>query len=105
MTVIVPVLQGDAFDFNNEVKLRFNLTTTIDLTGYTGRFQVKDIVKDYADITSKSIVIKLSANETAALPVGDVPAAFKIYDADKRPRTIYSDIIFRVERQRVKNGR
>jgi hypothetical protein len=105
MTIIVPVLQGDAFDFNNEVKLRFNLTTTLNLTGYTGRFQVQDIVKDYADITSKSIVVKLSANETASLQIGDIPAALKIYDVNKRPKTIYSDIIFKVERQRVKNGR
>lgn len=100
----VIIRQGDATDFADNKSLTINLSNTPDdLAGYRGRFQLGKVIKDYADITSKSIEIILNADETEKVSEGLQYASFKLFDAEGRPCTILEKIPYRVLPKRVEN--
>ena len=81
----------------------FNITTDLDLTGYTAVFQVNDLRFEWEDITSKQLAMYFTAEETISLPVGTSYGALKIYDNNGLANTVISDIPVRVLPLMVEN--
>jgi len=100
----VYIRQGDSTDFIDNILLRININTDKDLTDFTGRFQLQSVIIDYDDLTSKSIPIKFTYEQTDSLSQGYCEGAFKVYDTDKRPATILTNIPFEVQKGLVSNG-
>lgn len=103
MSSTITIIQGDDTDFNGNTALKVNINTDIDLTGFKGRFQLKSIVKDYADVTSKSVNIVLTKEETNNLPSGSATGAFKLFDTNGKALTVVKDIPFVILKKQVKN--
>lgn len=81
----------------------FNITTDIDLTGFTAVFQVNDLRFEWADITSKRLEMYFTAEQTATLPLGTSYGALKIYDSNDLAYTAISNIPVRVQPLIVEN--
>lgn len=81
----------------------FNITTDIDLTGYTAVFQVNELRYEWADITSKRLEMYFTAEQTATLPTGTSYGALKIYDNNDLAYTVISNIPVRVQPIMVQN--
>lgn len=74
----------------------FNLTTDLDLTGFTAVFQVESLRFEWEDITSKELSMYFTAEQTQTLPVGTSYGALKIYDSQGLANTVISNIPVRV---------
>ncbi|MFA7658763.1 MAG: hypothetical protein WCY19_04960 [Candidatus Gastranaerophilaceae bacterium] len=100
---IINIIQGDSTDFLGGVAFTVKINTTLDLTGFKGRFQIAKIIKDFADVSSKSVNIVLTKEDTALLPIGTNYGAFKLYDTTEKCRTILKNITFNVSKIQVEN--
>lgn len=85
------IRQGDDTNALGNI-IAFNLTTEIDLTGFTAVFQVASLRFEWEDITSKHLEMYFTAEQTATLPTGTSYGALKIYDENGLANTIISDI-------------
>lgn len=66
----------------------FNLNTDLVLTGYKAVFQVGEVRYEWNNITSKRLELRITAEQTATLPVGTTIGGLKIYDNANRPVTV-----------------
>ena len=102
MSNMIPVVRGD--DTNAlGAKITINLSTELDLTGFTAVFQAGDFRQTFSDITGKRLEVVIPRADTALLPLGVVQGALKIYDAQGLAKTICRDISLLVSREAVAN--
>lgn len=106
MDEVIYIRRGDALDFDGTsftVTIKDEEGNPADLTGYTGRFQIQDVVKDVKEFTNGSCTFNLTKNETDRLEEGNTELWFKLFDPEGRPGTVGSCKV-KVLAKEVKNG-
>lgn len=99
---IIPIYKGDDSDAMGK-SITVTVITDNDWAGYSARFQIGRIYKDYADVSSKTFNISLSSTDTNKLPLGRVDGYIKIIDADGKVTTDDKTIPFDVLPMEVRN--
>ena len=93
----ITLIKGDDTDWNGQQTFVININTTLDLSeGFSAVFTIGDITKEFDFIQDNKIYPILTNKETSTLPLGYINGVLKIYDAEKRIRTIKSNIPFNV---------
>lgn len=100
---ILYLIKGDDTDFANNIAMSVTLTTTDDLTGWSARFQVGNVIKDFSDITSKLLNIVITKSDTEMLNLGLNKGALKLFDTNGKSITVLQDIKFVVDSKKVLN--
>lgn len=92
----IKIFRGDDTNWNDEVLLSFQVTSeTVDLSTMTAEFILGGIKKTNISLAdSGEFEISLSHAETSTLPWGLNNGILKIYDADKRIKTVANNIPF-----------
>lgn len=93
------LIKGDDTNWNDQQSFVINLDTTLDLTqGFSAQFTIGNIVKEFDSIADNKIYPVLTNKETSQLPLGYINGVLKIYDSEKRIKTIKSNIPFVVQK-------
>lgn len=91
----ISIIKGDDTNWNDQQTFAINIKTTLDLSeGFTAEFTLGSIVKEFDTIIDNKIYPILSNKETSTLPLGYLNGVLKIFDSQKRIRTIKSNIPF-----------
>ncbi len=91
----ISIIKGDDTNWNDQQTFVINIKTTLDLSeGFTAEFTLGNIVKEFDTIIDNKIYPILSNKETSTLPLGYLNGILKIFDSQKRIRTIKSNIPF-----------
>jgi hypothetical protein len=91
----ISIIKGDDTNWNDQQTFVINIKTTLDLSeGFTAEFTLGNIVKEFDTIIDNKIYPILSNKETSTLPLGYLNGVLKIFDSQKRIRTIKSNIPF-----------
>lgn len=91
----ISIIKGDDTNWNDQQTFVINIKTTLDLSeGFSAEFTLGDIVKEFDTIIDNKIYPILSNKETSTLPLGYLNGVLKIFDSQKRIRTIKSNIPF-----------
>lgn len=91
----ISIIKGDDTNWNDQQTFVINIKTTLDLSeGFTAEFILGNIVKEFDTIVDNKIYPILSNKETSTLPLGYLNGVLKIFDSQKRIRTIKSNIPF-----------
>ena len=91
----ISIIKGDDTNWNDQQTFVINIKTTLDLSeGFTAEFTLGNIVKEFDTIVDNKIYPILSNKETSTLPLGYLNGVLKIFDSQKRIRTIKSNIPF-----------
>ena len=94
MSAIV-LIKGDDTNWNDQQMFLINIETELDLSkGFSAEFILGDITKEFDKILDNKIYPVLSNKETSTLPLGPLNGILKIFDSEKRIRTIKSNIPF-----------
>lgn len=86
---MLTLFRGDDLAFaenNRKVCIRFN--TYLDLTGWSARFYLVDIVKSTDDISSRMWAFGYTAEETMTMPLGKTYGKLVVIDAEGRQRVM-----------------
>lgn len=93
----ITIIKGDDTNWNDQQTFVININTTLDLSdGFSAEFTLGDIKKEFDFIQDNKIYPILSNKETSTLPLGYINGVLKIYDSQRRIRTIKSNIPFNV---------
>ena len=93
----ITIIKGDDTNWNDQQTFVININTTLDLSdGFSAEFTLGDIKKEFDFIQDNKIYPILSNKETSTLPLGYINGVLKIYDNQRRIRTIKSNIPFNV---------
>lgn len=100
---VIELTQGDDL---NALGQEYNITieTDIDLTGFKAVFELDGFRQEWSDITSKTLPLAISREESKKLKLGERVGALKIYDENGLAKTIKKDIKFLITPEVVKNG-
>jgi len=98
----VPLRAGDSSDWLGR-DIVINISSSLDLTGWSAKFKLQEVTKDFHDISSKQISIALTKEDTYNLVKGFHYGYLKIYDNVGRAGTVLR-IRFRVDPAEVPNG-
>ena len=91
----ISIIKGDDTNWNDQQTFVINIKTTLDLSeGFTAEFTLGNIVKEFDTIIDNKIYPILSNKETSTLPLGYLNGILKIFDSQKRIRTVKSNIPF-----------
>lgn len=90
--VYIVLFKGDDSDFAWNQNIEITLETEMDLTGFRAKFSFMDFTQEFADITSKKLVLVFPATATASFPLGAADASIVLYDSDGKARTIANRI-------------
>lgn len=94
MSAIV-LIKGDDTNWNDQQMFLINIETELDLSrGFSAEFILGDITKEFDKILDNKIYPVLSNKETSTLSLGPLNGTLKIFDSEKRIRTIKSNIPF-----------
>lgn len=94
MSAIV-LIKGDDTNWNDQQMFLINIETKLDLSqGFSAEFILGDIIKEFDKILDNKIYPVLSNKETSTLSLGPLNGTLKIFDSEKRIRTIKSNIPF-----------
>lgn len=99
----ITIYQGDSLIFNNYPGLPISFNTTINMTGFKGRFEVGQIIKDFNINPGNTHYIALSKDDTAKLPMGEILGYCKIFDTKNEPLTLQPIVKFIVKQKVVEN--
>lgn len=83
--------------------IKFNLTSTEDMTGWYAILQLGVFQWQYNDLTNDGFEWIVSREISSQLEVGLQYAAMKVFDANDLCRTVISDIPVYVNQQTVAN--
>ena len=93
----ISIIKGDDTNWNDQQTFVINIKTSLDLSeGFSAEFTLGSIVKEFDIILDNKIYPVLSNKETSTLPLGYINGILKIFDSQKRIRTIKSNIPFLV---------
>lgn len=95
------IYQGIDTDFGGGSLYILLKTNIEDLSGYSAVLNIGGIIKTFADLGSYSggkVPFNLSAEQTAALPLGFVSAQLTITDTDGKTFKGICDTVFEVKR-------
>ena len=93
----ITIIKGDDTNWNDQQTFVININTILDLSdGFSAEFTLGDIKKEFDFIQDNKIYPILSNKETSTLPLGYINGVLKIYDSQRRIRTIKSNIPFNV---------
>lgn len=99
MTNFITLVRGDDTNFNNANFLTINFNTEIlDLSTFSAKFTLGNVVKTFDDLSSGSITINFSSSETANLPT-TCYGILRLIDNSGRVGTVESIIPFKVVSQ------
>lgn len=91
----ISIIKGDDTNWNDQQTFVINIKTSLDLSeGFSAEFTLGDIVKEFDTIVDNKIYPILSNKETSTLPLGYLNGVLKIFDSQKRIRTVKSNIPF-----------
>ena len=91
------IVRGNDTDFNGSNFLTINLETEIlDLSTFKAKFYLGDVVQAFNDISSGTININLTAQQTSMLPMGRINGILNLIDSNNKIATIESIIPFKV---------
>lgn len=101
---VIQIHKGDSTVFADVKKfLTFTISTELDLTGWSAKFILGYITKEFSDITSKSFEVALSAQETSQLRYGFQNGAVIIMDSEGNTKTVVNTIPFEITSKVVEN--
>ena len=95
--MVQEIIKGDDTNWNDQQTFVINIITELDLSqGFSAEFYLGDriIVKEFDEIIDNKVYPILSHEETILLPTGYIDGTLKIFDSEKRIRTIKSNIPF-----------
>lgn len=101
-SAIISLRQGDDTDAMGRT-ITVTVTTDDDWTGYSARFQLGRVYKDYSDVSSKTFNISLSSTDTRKLPLGRIDGYIKFIDANGKYSTEETVIPFDILSMVVSN--
>lgn len=90
--VYIVLFKGDDSDFAWNQNIEITLKTEMDLTGFRAKFSFMDFTQEFADITSKKLVLVFPAAATSSFPLGAADASIVLYDSEGKARTIANRI-------------
>ena len=90
--VYIVLFKGDDSDFAWNQNIEITLETEMDLTDFRAKFSFMDFTQEFADITSKKLVLVFPATATSSFPLGAADASIVLYDSDGKARTIANRI-------------
>lgn len=94
----ISIIKGDDTNWNDQQTFVINIKTSLDLSeGFSAEFTLGNIIKEFDIILDNKIYPVLSNKETSTLPLGYITGVLKIFDSQKRIRTIKSNIPFLVK--------
>ena len=92
----ITIVRGDDTNFNDYNFVTINLASEVlDLANFSAVFQLGDVVKTFDDLSSGSIDVNLSAQDTANLPPF-LNGTLQLIDNLKRRATLTNTIPFKV---------
>lgn len=98
----IKIYRGDDTDWNGETLLNFTVTADFDISDFTAEFLLGGISKNNISLADGgSFEVNFSHEETAQMPWGLNKGILKIFDADKRIKTVTNDILFWVTNEPV----
>lgn len=96
--------KGDSTIFGDVRKfLTFTIRTNLDLTGWSAKFKVGWVVKEIADISSKTFEIILTSDDTRNLSYGVQYGSIVLTDSNGNIKTVTNTIPFEVTSGIVEN--
>ncbi len=101
-SAIISLRKGDDTDAMGRT-ITVTITSTADWVGYSARFQLGRVYKDYSDVSSKTFTISLASTDTIKLPVGRLDGYLKFIDADGKYTTDETIIPFDILPMTVRN--
>lgn len=101
---VIQIHKGDCTIFADCKKfLTFYIDTELDLTGWSAKFILGYITKEFSNITSKSFEVVLSAQETSQLRYGFANGAVILMDGEGNTKTVINTIPFEITSKVVEN--
>ena len=98
----IKIYRGDDTDWNGETLLNFTVTADFDISDFTAEFLLGGISKKNISLADGgNFEVNFSHEETAQMPWGLNKGILKIFDADKRIKTVTNDILFWVTNEPV----
>lgn len=98
----IKIYRGDDTDWNGETLLNFTVTADFDISDFTAEFLLGGITKKNISLADGgNFEVNFSHEETAQMPWGLNKGILKIFDADKRIKTVTNDILFWVTNEPV----
>jgi len=99
---VIKIYRGDDTDWNGETLLNFTVTADFDISDFTAEFLLGGITKKNISLADGgNFEVNFSHEETAQMPWGLNKGILKIFDADKRIKTVTNDILFWVTNEPV----
>lgn len=99
---VIKIYRGDDTDWNGETLLNFTVTADFDISDFTAEFLLGGITKKNISLSDGgNFEVNFSHEETAQMPWGLNKGILKIFDADKKIKTVTNDILFWVTNEPV----
>lgn len=99
---VIKIYRGDDTDWNGERLLNFTVTADFDISDFKAEFLLGGITKKNISLADGgNFEVNFSHEETAQMPWGLNKGILKIFDADKKIKTVTNDILFWVTNEPV----
>lgn len=94
------IIKGDDTFFNNMDLLgSITLETDLDLSGWTAEFNFQGVTLISDDISSKVFQPRFTKEQTSTFSCGIHYATLKLYDADKKLKTIFTNLPYKITKE------